>query len=116
MLNCSVRLWAPGSTAHRLSTIGADDQAWLVADPSGDYVIAMATRPWRGAADEGAAGVAAPAVALGRPRGVDPAHAGDVLGVLAAFAPARTAGRTQLEATVVRRAKLRNVHALLERR
>ena len=36
--------------------------------------------------------------------------------VLAAFALARTAGRTQLEATVMRRAKLRKVHALLERR
>jgi hypothetical protein len=36
--------------------------------------------------------------------------------VLAAFALARTAGRTPLEATVMRRAKLRNVHALLERR
>jgi hypothetical protein len=35
---------------------------------------------------------------------------------LAAFALARTAGRTQLEATVMRRAKLRKVHALLERR
>jgi hypothetical protein len=36
--------------------------------------------------------------------------------VLAAFALARTAGRTQLEATVMRRAKRRKVHALLERR
>jgi uncharacterized membrane protein YdjX (TVP38/TMEM64 family) len=36
--------------------------------------------------------------------------------VLAAFALARTAGRTQLEATVMGRAKLRKVHALLERR
>ena len=52
-----------------------------------------------------------------RPRGVDPAHAGDVLGDGArAFALARTAGRTQLEATVRRRAKVRKVHALLERR
>jgi uncharacterized membrane protein YdjX (TVP38/TMEM64 family) len=48
---------------------------------------------------------------------VDPAHAGDVLGNGArGFAPARTAGRTQLEATVMGRAKLRKVHALLERR
>jgi hypothetical protein len=31
--------------------------------------------------------------------------------VLAAFALARTAGRTQVEATVMRRAKLRKVHA-----
>jgi hypothetical protein len=30
--------------------------------------------------------------------------------VLAAYAPARTAGRTQLEATVMRRGKLRKVH------
>jgi uncharacterized membrane protein YdjX (TVP38/TMEM64 family) len=36
--------------------------------------------------------------------------------VLAAFALARTAGRTQLEAKVTRRAKLRRVDALLERR
>jgi len=36
--------------------------------------------------------------------------------VLAAFALARTPGRTQLEATVMRRAKLRKVLALLERR
>jgi uncharacterized membrane protein YdjX (TVP38/TMEM64 family) len=36
--------------------------------------------------------------------------------VLAAFALARSAGRTQLEATVMGRAKLRKVHALLERR
>ena len=36
--------------------------------------------------------------------------------VLAAFALARTAGRTQLEAMVMRRAKLRKVDALLERR
>ena len=33
-----------------------------------------------------------------------------------AFALARTAGRTHLDATVMRRAKLRTVHALLERR
>src|SRR4051812_17130023 len=36
--------------------------------------------------------------------------------VLAAFALARTAGRTQLEATVMRRAKLRKADALPERR
>ena len=36
--------------------------------------------------------------------------------VFAAVALARTAGRTQLEATVIRRAKLRKVHAVLERR
>src|SRR4051794_20755984 len=36
--------------------------------------------------------------------------------VLAAYALAPTAGRTRLEATVIRRAKLRKVHALLERR
>jgi len=30
--------------------------------------------------------------------------------VLAAYAPARAAGRTQLEATVMRRGKLRKVH------
>ena len=36
--------------------------------------------------------------------------------VLAAFALARTAGRTQLEATVMRRPKLRKADALLERR
>jgi uncharacterized membrane protein YdjX (TVP38/TMEM64 family) len=36
--------------------------------------------------------------------------------VLAAFALARSAGRTPLEATVTRRAKLREVHALLARR
>jgi uncharacterized membrane protein YdjX (TVP38/TMEM64 family) len=36
--------------------------------------------------------------------------------VLAAFALARTAGSTQLEATVMGRAKLRKFHALLERR
>jgi VTT domain len=41
---------------------------------------------------------------------------GAVVGGLAAFALARTAGRTQHEATVMRRAKLRKVHALLERR
>jgi hypothetical protein len=36
--------------------------------------------------------------------------------VLAAFPLARTAGRTQLEATVMGRAKLRKVHALPDRR
>ncbi|MFL5849432.1 MAG: VTT domain-containing protein [Solirubrobacteraceae bacterium] len=36
--------------------------------------------------------------------------------VLAAYALAPTAGRTRLEATVIRRTKLRKVHALLERR
>jgi uncharacterized membrane protein YdjX (TVP38/TMEM64 family) len=36
--------------------------------------------------------------------------------VLAAFALTRNAGRTQLEAKVMRRAKLRKVLALLERR
>jgi hypothetical protein len=53
--------------------------------------------------------VAAPAIAPG----VDPADAGDVLGDGArAFALARTAGRTQLEATVMGRAKLRQVDAV----
>jgi hypothetical protein len=41
MLNCSVRPWVPGSTPHRLSTIGADDQASLVAHPRGEYVSAF---------------------------------------------------------------------------
>ena len=41
----------------------------------------------------------------------DPAHRRCPRGtVLAAYAPARTAGRTQLEATVMRRGKLRKVH------
>jgi uncharacterized membrane protein YdjX (TVP38/TMEM64 family) len=74
----------------------------------------MATRRWRGAGDEGAAGVAAPAIALGAWILLTPAMFSGT--VLAAFALARTAGRTQLEATVMRRAKLRKVHALLERR
>jgi hypothetical protein len=74
----------------------------------------MATRRWRGAGDEGAAGVAAPAIALGAWILLTPAMFSGP--VFAAFALARTAGRTQLEATVVRRAKLRKVHALLERR
>jgi hypothetical protein len=74
----------------------------------------MATRRWRGAGDEGAAGVAAPAIALGAWILLTPAMFSGT--VLAAFAPARTAGRTQLEATVMRRAELRKVHALLERR
>src|SRR4051812_5174175 len=61
----------------------------------------MATRRWRGAGDEGAAGSRRPR----SPPDVDPAHTGDGLGDGArAFALARTAGRTQLEATVVRRA------------
>jgi hypothetical protein len=52
-----------------------------------------------------------------RSRRVDPAHAGDIVGDGArAFALARTAGRTRLEGTVMRRAKRRKVHALLERR
>ena len=74
----------------------------------------MATRRWRGAGDEGAAGVAAPAIALGHGSCSRAAMFSGT--VLAAFALARTAGRTQLEATVMRRAKLRKVHALLERR
>jgi uncharacterized membrane protein YdjX (TVP38/TMEM64 family) len=74
----------------------------------------MATRRWRGAGDEGAAGVAAPAIALGAWTLLTPAMFSGT--VLAAFALAPTAGRTQLEATVMRRAKLRKVHALLERR
>jgi uncharacterized membrane protein YdjX (TVP38/TMEM64 family) len=74
----------------------------------------MATRRWRGAGDVGAAGVAAPAIALGAWILLTPAMFSGT--VLAAFALARTAGRTQLEATVMRRAKLRKVHALLERR
>jgi len=74
----------------------------------------MATRRWRGAGGEGAADVAAPAIALGAWILLTPAMFSGT--VLAAFALARTAGRTQLEATVMRRAKLRTVHALLERR
>jgi hypothetical protein len=65
----------------------------------------MATRRWRGAGDEGAAGVAAPAIALGAWILLTPAMFSGT--VLAAFALARTAGRAQLEATVMRRAKLR---------
>jgi uncharacterized membrane protein YdjX (TVP38/TMEM64 family) len=61
-----------------------------------------------------AAGVAAPAIALGAWILLTPAMFSGT--VLAAFALARTAGRTQLEATVMRRAKLRKVHVLLERR
>jgi hypothetical protein len=67
-----------------------------------------------GAGDEGAAGVAAPAIALGAWILLTPAMLPGT--VLAAFALARTAGRTQLEATVMRSAELRKVHALLERR
>jgi uncharacterized membrane protein YdjX (TVP38/TMEM64 family) len=74
----------------------------------------MATRRWRGAGDEGAAGVAAPAIALGAWILLTPAMFSAT--VPAAFALARTAGRTQLEATVMRRAKLRKVHAVFERR
>jgi hypothetical protein len=74
----------------------------------------MATRRWRGAGDERAAGVAAPAIALGAWILLTPAMFSGT--VLAAFALARTAGRTQLEAMVMRRAKLRKVDALLERR
>jgi hypothetical protein len=61
-----------------------------------------------GAGDEGAAGVAAPAIALGAWILLTPAMFSGT--VLAAFALARTAGSTQLEATVMRRAKLRKVH------
>jgi hypothetical protein len=55
----------------------------------------MATRPWRGAGDEGAAGVAAPAIALRAWILLTPAMFSGR--VVAAFALARTAGRTQLE-------------------
>src|SRR3954470_15992230 len=58
----------------------------------------MATRRWRGAGDEGAAGVAAPAIALRALILLAPAMFSGT--VLAEFALARTAGRTQLEATV----------------
>ena len=64
--------------------------------------------------DERAAGVAAPAITLGAWILLTPPMFSGT--VLAALALARTAGRTQLEATVMRRAKLRKVHALLERR
>src|SRR5918992_3943131 len=87
-----------------------------------------------------AAGIAAPAIALGAWILLTPAMfsgtvlaaasglafgaiggaalcvVGAVLGGLAAFALARTAGRTHVEATLMRRAKLRKIHALLERR
>src|SRR4051812_21501174 len=73
----------------------------------------MATRRWRGAGDESAAGGGT----RDRPRRVDPAHAGDGVGDGApCFALARTARRTQLEAPVIRRTKLRKIHALPRRR
>jgi uncharacterized membrane protein YdjX (TVP38/TMEM64 family) len=59
-----------------------------------------------------AAGVAALAIALGAWILLSPAMFSGT--VLAAFALARTAGRTHLGATVMRSAKLRKVHALLE--
>jgi hypothetical protein len=96
ILNCSLRLRVPGSTARCDRRIGADDQARLVAHPRGEYVCAMravavtrtcasmyceasqtdATRRWR-----------APAMSSAT------MHAG--------FALARTAARTQLEVTVM---------------
>ena len=63
-----------------------------------------------GAGDEGGRRVAAHAIALRTWILLTPAMFSGT--GLAAFALARTAGRTQLEATVMGRAKLRTVHAL----
>ena len=72
----------------------------------------MATRRWRGAGDEGAAGVAAPAIALGAWILLTPAMFSGT--VLAAFAGTNR-GTRAADATVMRRAELRKVHALFER-
>ena len=111
ILKCSVRPWVPGSTAHRLSTIGADDQAWLVAHPCGEYISAVE----RGRGDAFAS-MSCAASQTGW-RHVDVGAPAMFSGtVLAAFALARSARRTQFEATVMGRAKLTKVHGLLERR
>jgi len=59
---------------------------------------------------------AAIGLAFGALGGAALSVAGAVLGGLAAFVLARTAGRTQVEAALMRRPRLRKVHALLERR
>ena len=59
---------------------------------------------------------AASGLAFGALGGSALSVAGAVLGGLAAFALGRTAGRTQVEATLMRHARLRKVHGLLERR
>jgi hypothetical protein len=126
IVNCSVWLSVAGSIARRDRTIRRDWSRIPVANTSGGRGDASVRRHAPHGQSDGWRHVDGGAPAMRVPQGSRRPRSPSARGSasrrrcswrrFAAFALARTAGRTQLDATVMRRAKLSKVHPLLERR